>query len=496
MPPFLIGLFLSASLLLQIGCPVRAQECSVKYQGREDFVLEANESVKNGGEFFSSPNVQSVRECLNSCCKNPNCDLALIEKGPEADTIKACFLFICVYKQKYACRFVKKKGFSSYILSSVFAKYLGALEEIPGDEDKHPIANGGPARVMQPGQVLMLNGLESRDDKAIISYKWSLLKGDSSAVIKKTAMDDQVMVTNLKSGVYVFQLIVTDSIGQSDTTQVKVHVLDAEESDSYCRAPLKIGPCRAAFPRWYYDLQAQDCKQFLFGGCRGNQNNYLYEKECSTACDGIAASASRSAPLPKGEVCGAPCEAEQFNCGDNCCVDGEPECDNVNQCSNGVDEKACRNLNLTFGRLLVIPVSEVKARCTEPPETGPCRASMSRWYYDPLQGKCLRFNFGGCRGNENNFAEEDSCMNTCRSVTDKDVFTTYVAGRSGASTDKGTAVIAVVLAVAILILLAVLGYCFVKRKKEPPRPPVAGATPVSTTEDTECLVYNSTTKPI
>ena len=49
-----------------------------------------------------------------------------------------------------------------------------------------------------------------------------------------------------------------------------------------------------------------------------------------------------------------------------------------------------------------------------------------------------------------------------------------------------------ILAVAILVLLAVLGYCFVKRKKEPPRPPVAPEH----LEDTEHLVYNSTTKPI
>uniref|UniRef100_A0A4W6ENZ8 BPTI/Kunitz inhibitor domain-containing protein n=1 Tax=Lates calcarifer TaxID=8187 RepID=A0A4W6ENZ8_LATCA len=57
------------------------------------------------------------------------------------------------------------------------------------------------------------------------------------------------------------------------------------------------------------------------------------------------------------------------------------------------------------------------AQCAEPPRTGPCRASHTRWYYDPLDRKCYQFTFGGCDGNGNNFEEEGKCQDTCDGVT-------------------------------------------------------------------------------
>ena len=57
------------------------------------------------------------------------------------------------------------------------------------------------------------------------------------------------------------------------------------------------------------------------------------------------------------------------------------------------------------------------ARCAEPPLTGPCRASFTRWFYDPLNRKCSRFTYGGCEGGGNNFEEDDKCSATCKGVT-------------------------------------------------------------------------------
>ncbi|KAM6988663.1 amyloid beta precursor like protein 2 isoform 8-T8 [Tautogolabrus adspersus] len=62
-------------------------------------------------------------------------------------------------------------------------------------------------------------------------------------------------------------------------------------------------------------------------------------------------------------------------------------------------------------------LQEVKAVCTLEAETGPCRASMPRWHFDMSQKKCVRFIYGGCAGNRNNFDSEDYCMAVCKRLT-------------------------------------------------------------------------------
>uniref|UniRef100_A0A7N6BBD1 Amyloid beta (A4) precursor-like protein 2 n=1 Tax=Anabas testudineus TaxID=64144 RepID=A0A7N6BBD1_ANATE len=59
-------------------------------------------------------------------------------------------------------------------------------------------------------------------------------------------------------------------------------------------------------------------------------------------------------------------------------------------------------------------LQEVKAVCTLEAETGPCRASMSRWHFDMSQRKCVHFTYGGCAGNRNNFDSEEYCMAVCK----------------------------------------------------------------------------------
>ncbi|KAG9336545.1 hypothetical protein JZ751_002892 [Albula glossodonta] len=464
MTSFWVGLLLGSSLLQTLST-VRAQarsfgeQCLDDFkQGKEGFVLDTDESVKDGAQFITSPNLSRKKDCIVSCCKDPNCNLALME---DVD-----------------------------------------------DDDKPPVANAGQDRVVQPQDVVALDGIESKDDKKIERYEWRLVQGNSSAVLEKSSLPDQVMVSNLFAGVYKFQLTVFDSIGQSDTAEVTILVLTPEQSQDHCLAPKKVGPCRGSFQRWHYNAVTEQCEEFTFGGCKENLNNYLSLKECTKACDGVSVripdthgSGRMLPPRPTGEECGQPCKPEQFTCANGCCIDKSLECDKTPQCSDSSDEESCEKLNERFRILLQIPVDEQKVRCTEPPKTGPCRASMTNWYYDPLERKCFRFNYGGCEGNENRFETSENCLRNCKMVTEKDVFARGAFEYQEASqSQSGTIAIAVLLGVAILITLAVLGYCFLKGRKEQQqhqtRRMAVNGSQVSTMEDTHRLVYNSTTKPI
>jgi hypothetical protein len=55
------------------------------------------------------------------------------------------------------------------------------------------------------------------------------------------------------------------------------------------------------------------------------------------------------------------------------------------------------------------PQAEISVFCTLPPVMGRCRGFFPRWYWDIEDGRCAEFSFGGCGGNENNFASKREC---------------------------------------------------------------------------------------
>jgi len=72
--------------------------------------------------------------------------------------------------------------------------------------------------------------------------------------------------------------------------------------------------------------------------------------------------------------------------------------------------------------VLALSVSLANAgRCELPAVTGPCGASIPRWYYNPQEGRCKQFVYGGCGGNANSFMLEGACNSVCGA--DEDVAT-------------------------------------------------------------------------
>lgn len=60
-------------------------------------------------------------------------------------------------------------------------------------------------------------------------------------------------------------------------------------------------------------------------------------------------------------------------------------------------------------------VEEKLNRCTEPLKRGYCKASITRFWYNPDQQKCETFDYTGCYGNRNNFETLQECMMECQS---------------------------------------------------------------------------------
>ena len=64
-------------------------------------------------------------------------------------------------------------------------------------------------------------------------------------------------------------------------------------------------------------------------------------------------------------------------------------------------------------------MTDMPGACSLSPLRGPCRAAITRWYYDVTSGMCETFSYGGCRGNANNFRSPESCRRYCRPLVDE-----------------------------------------------------------------------------
>ncbi|XP_077321039.1 kunitz-type protease inhibitor 1 isoform X2 [Lithobates pipiens] len=454
-------LCLLAALLgaLQVGLSeLHGQACLDNFtKGKSNFVLELNDSVSSGATFLSSPSLDRARDCIDACCRTPGCNLALVEMTPDHDDlIQSCFLLNCIYKQEFVCKLARKEGFLSYVLLDVSSKYLQRWEVIEGDDP--PIARVSKDVKTQPSQNVVLSGIDSWDREGIASYKWNLLEGDSAVVMEQTPDQPAFLeVSNLHIGTYIFELVVTDTADHKSSATVTVTVLTKEQTEEYCLAPMKVGRCRGSFRRWYYNPDVNDCEEFVFGGCKPNKNNYVQKEDCRQACVNLSDLSGKGRRM-------------------------EPD-------------------DRDFKKLQELEVPNSRARCVEMPETGSCRASFSRWYYDPVSQKCMGFTYGGCHGNGNNFMYAAECEEFCKGVSEQDIFDTRMGDKSAqeeGGSGSAEVAIAVFLGICILVVLAVIGYCYLKKKKSSSnrRQPPVNSTAIPTTEDTEHLVYNRTTKPV
>lgn len=123
--------------------------------GLPDFVLDTDASVQNGATFLSSPAAARGRDCVRACCKEPACNLALVEQSPDGgeDGVRACFLLNCLYEQAFVCKFARKAGFLNYVKRDVYDAYVSMREKgeggkvqlapLPAHPGLPPLSQGG-----------------------------------------------------------------------------------------------------------------------------------------------------------------------------------------------------------------------------------------------------------------------------------------------------------------------------------------------------------------
>lgn len=117
---------------------------------------------------------------------------------------------------------------------------------------------------------------------------------------------------------------------------------------------------------WWFNFETQSCGEFFYGGCMGNENKYRTKEECEQTC------------LPRA---------------------GHAD----------VTANTKPQTSATIARKNPV--------CYLPKVIGPCYGHIPRFYYNSTTEMCEEFIYGGCRGNENNFATIELCQNTCETTT-------------------------------------------------------------------------------
>jgi len=123
------------------------------------------------------------------------------------------------------------------------------------------------------------------------------------------------------------------------------------EAANHCSLPPARGPCKGNFIRWFSSPDDSSCKQFTWGGCEGNANNFATKAKCLSRC-------GRDKPVVKNN-------------------------------------------------------SRAKELCSLPLDRGSCSGDFVRWGGSGEGGGCRAFLWGGCGGNQNNFPSQEECLREC-----------------------------------------------------------------------------------
>ncbi|XP_067831088.1 kunitz-type protease inhibitor 2 [Heptranchias perlo] len=370
------------------GDPAPPDDCFGSYNVSKGTSLHPK-SFEDGADLLSIQSVNSSQRCLADCCSVKRCNLALLEERSEGKII--CLLIDCFDNQKAVCKLISRQGYEASTRSLPVQK-SDDPSAIPAVDCLAP-SKTGPCRAsirswfydvtsktckvfIYGGCLANGNNFKSKEDclkncdgVTAPSNNSVPVSGRSIMSLKDCSRQCSADEFKCADGCCISLSLLCDGMAQcfdkSDESycsairasyKLLVEYQEPTTQDNErCNAPKKIGSCRAAFPRWYFDPKAQICNLFIFGGCKGNKNNYESEAECLAACAG------QKEVIPEPQTLKADDEAY----------------------------------------------------CFAPAVTSPCRASFLRWRYDAETQSCHSFIYGGCRGTKNNYETEAECLTRC-----------------------------------------------------------------------------------
>ncbi|XP_050354055.1 papilin isoform X3 [Nymphalis io] len=203
-----------------------------------------------------------------------------------------------------------------------------------------------------------------------------------------------------------------------------------ENMRDVCQQPMLAGPCDQSLMQWFYDATSDACSQFTYGGCEGNANRFNTQEECERRCrSGAPKSQALSTTTSSTTTIAAeyiPTECQVSPTLEECrgegmvwfldlrqraCVAHDNQASGAGCRHTGVfsSEEACERSCGAFRDLDV---------CRYELDPGPCRASITKVYYDNTAGRCEEFTYGGCHGGPNRFSTIEECEQICRPNTD------------------------------------------------------------------------------
>ncbi|KAG5871898.1 hypothetical protein JTB14_030952 [Gonioctena quinquepunctata] len=189
-----------------------------------------------------------------------------------------------------------------------------------------------------------------------------------------------------------------------------------------CQLPAEIGQCANYVGRWYFDTTEKTCRQFYYGGCEGNGNNFASNEDCQRRCGNLPPVEPKPQTQPPQPTSGP---SETFKT-EMCFLPSETGLCKAAftkyfyDSSDGICKTfvygGCRGNRNNFKthEECIQYCGNAQDFCTLPPVAGPCNDSYIQYYYDESSRSCHPFNFGGCGGNYNRFQDKESCERQCK----------------------------------------------------------------------------------